>query len=140
LDFQALVEIYCVEPKMIEHVWPLVEPMLASAFERQRSDSTLAAIEYDLRHALQLLWIASNGAAIVAAATTELCLVPAGKICSITAAAGVNTRLWDQFMPMVERYARAEGCSSLRVSGRPGWKRVLRDFDEPWITLNKDLA
>ncbi|HYM31802.1 MAG TPA: hypothetical protein VEU47_10905 [Candidatus Cybelea sp.] len=104
------------------------------------SDATFEATEADVLAIRQLLWVAFDGTDCVACATTAIDHTPARKLCRITSASGVNTKLWDRFMPMVEAYARNEGCASLRVEGRKGWKRVLKDFDEPWIVLNKELA
>jgi hypothetical protein len=103
------------------------------------SDTTIEATEKDVMTGMQLLWVAFEGSDIVAAATISLYTTPAGKLCAITLAFGVNTGLWDEFIPMVECYARAEGCTNLRIAGRRGWKRVLKGFSEPWIVLDKEL-
>lgn len=138
-DLSASVEINCVAPELVPRVWPLVKSRFADVLLNYPSDTTIEATEADVLTGLQLLWIASDTFSIAAAATTALCVTPARKFCAITLAFGIHTRLWDAFIPMVERYARAEGCSNLRVTGREGWKRVLKDFSEPWIVLDKDL-
>lgn len=136
----ALVEIFCVAPELAGRLWPLVKDRFAQVLIDYPSDTTIEATERDVIAGLQLIWIASDGAAIVAAALTALSVTPARKLCTITLAFGVNTRLWDTFMPMVEAYAKAEGCTALRIHGREGWKRVLKGFSEPWIVLNKELV
>lgn len=117
----------------------MVGEQFASVLRDYPSDMTLESLEHDVLRGMQLLWIGWDGFKIVAAGTTELIQTPAHKICSITAAFGVNTRLWDKFIPMVDEYARNEGCSRLRVAGREGWKRVLKGFEEPWIVLERKL-
>lgn len=118
----------------------MVVDRFADVLKRYPSDMTIESLEHDVMRGMQLLWIGWDGFRIVAGGTTSLGLTPAHKICSITAAFGVNTRLWDKFIPMVEKYAREEGCSRLRVAGREGWKRVLKGFEEPWIVLERKLA
>jgi hypothetical protein len=135
-----LVEIRCVAPHLAHRIWPMVKRRLAEVFEEYDSDSSIEATEHDVVSGLQLLWLAMDGFEIVACATTALSQTPSKKLCTIVVASGVNTKLWDSFMPMVERYARAEGCSNLRLSGRDGWKRVLKDFRQPWIVLDKELT
>ena len=138
-DSSASASIYCVAPVLVPRVWGYVRPRFAEVLRDYPSDTTIEVTEADVLSGLQLLWIAFDHG-IVAAATTAICITPARKFCSIPLAFGVNTRLWDQFIPMVEKYARDEGCVSLRICGRPGWKRVLKGFSEPWIVLDKDLT
>lgn len=133
------VEIWCVAPTLAGRIWPLVKDRLAQVLRDHPSDTTIEAMEQDVMAALQLVWIASDGTSIAAAALTALSLTPAHKLCTITLGFSVNTRLWDRFFPMVEEYARAEGCSNLRICGRRGWGRVLKDFREPWVVLDKEL-
>lgn len=116
-----------------------MRPQFVSVLDEYPSDTTIEATERDVFAGLQLLWIAFDGIEIVAGATTSLYTTPARKVCAVTLAFGVHTRLWDQFMPMVEKYAKAEGCSNVRVEGRKGWKRVLKDYREPWVVLDKEL-
>ena len=39
----------------------------------------------------------------------------------------------------IEQFARAEGCARVRMQGRRGWRRVFKDYSEPFITLEKNL-
>ena len=129
-------KILCVDPKVAPQLWRHVEPLLAPAFDHA-SDATIEVIEADLASGMQLLWVAWDGARIVAAATTALNQTPRHKLCIVTAAGGVHLKLWDQFMPMVEAYAKAEGCARVRVMGRKGWAGVLRGYSQPWVVLDK---
>lgn len=133
------VRIICVDPKIAPRLWPHVRELLAAAFTKE-SDSTIEAVEADVRSGSALLWVAWDGWKVVAAATTTLLETPRHRLCLVTAAAGVHTKLWDQFMPMVERYARDEDCDTVRVAGRPGWARVLRGYRAPWVVLDKRIA
>lgn len=134
------VEIYCVAPAFVPTIWPKVRAWFATVFDDYPADTTIEVTEADVLSGMQLLWIAVEGLSIVAAATTALCKTPARKFCQVTACYGVNTKLWGKFMPKVEAYAKAEGCQSVRLSGRRGWMRVLSDYQQPWIVLEKDLS
>lgn len=127
-------------PVFLERVWPLVRGRLAMVFADHPSDSSFIATENDVLAGLQLLWVGWNGAKFVAAATTSICHAPARKFCMITAGFSESEKLWDRFIPMVETYARSEGCMSLRIEGRKGWARVLKGFRQPWVVLDKELA
>lgn len=132
------VKIFCVDPKVVHRVWQLARPILEPAFD-DSSDSTIEATEDDVLSGLSFLWIAWDGWKVVAAATTGLVTTPRHKICIVTSAGGINSMLWDQFMPMVEKYAKDEGCDLVRAMGRKGWAKMLSSYEQPWIVLDKIL-
>lgn len=121
---------------MARHVWKLAKPLLEPAFD-EACDDTIVSIEENVIAGTALLWLASEGPKIIAAATTIVNKTPRHKVCIVHSAGGLHSRLWDQFMPMVENYARKEGCSRVRVAGREGWARVLMGYAQPWIVLDK---
>lgn len=131
------VRIFCVDPKVVAKIWPHVRPFLERAFDHS-SDSTIEATEKDVLSGASFLWVAWDGK-IIAAATTVLLKTPRHKICLVTSAGGIGTKLWGQFMPMVEKYAVKEGCDLVRIVGRKGWVRVLRGYEQPWIVLEKRI-
>jgi hypothetical protein len=133
-----LVRIFCVDPKLVHRIWHLAKPILAPAFDKN-SDATIEAVERDALCGLALLWLATDDGKLIAAATTAINQTPRHKICLVTSAGGVHSTLWDQFMPMVESYAKAEGCELVRAAGRAGWARVLTGYRQPWIVLDKRL-
>jgi len=134
-----LVKIFCVNPKVVAKIWPLAKPLLEPAFD-ETSDSTIEATEADVMSAMALLWLAWDGKKLIAAATTAINKTPRHKTCIVTSAGGIHSKLWDQFMPMVEKYAKDEGCERVRAVGRKGWAGVLSGYKQPWIVLDKVLV
>jgi hypothetical protein len=135
---QELAKIFCVDPMVVRNIWPLARPILEPAFD-ETSDSTIEATEADVMSGMALLWLAWDGKKLIAAATTAINITPRHKICIVTSAGGVHSKLWDQFMPMVEKYAKDEGCERVRAMGRNGWAKVLVGYEQPWIVLDKVL-
>lgn len=127
-----------MDPKVARRVWRLAEPLLSPAFDED-CDDTIEVVRRDVEGGISLLWIAWDGREVVAAAVTVIIHSPRHKICAVSCAGGINTRLWDLFMPMVENYAKAEGCDLVRVMGRKGWARVLDGYRQPWIVLDKRI-
>ena len=70
---------------------------------------------------------------------TEIRSYPLAKICRIWLAGGDMDELVNQMLPDVEAWAKANGCSRMEVVGRKGWKRVLKDYREPYAVLTKEL-
>jgi hypothetical protein len=134
-----LAKIFCVDPKVVDRVWKLARPILEPAFS-DNSDSTIEATEADVLSGISFLWVAWDGNKILAAATTVLVKTPRYKMCIVTSAGGVGSKLWNEFMPLVEQYARDEGCERVRAMGRQGWAKVLSGYEQPWIVLDKVLV
>jgi hypothetical protein len=67
------------------------------------------------------------------------------KVCEIIACGGKGMRSprgqgWLHLIEKIEDYARAEGCSTVRVVGRKGWKRMLTDYRARRVILEKEIA
>lgn len=134
----ASAETLCVAPDRIASLWPYVSEWLEAACNRC-GDWTLAALRQCLDAEQMLLWIVWDGEKLCSATVTELVIVPKGKICRVVVHGGAEVR-WLAAIKPIERYAREAGCVAMRVDGRKGWARVLSDYEQTWITLEKRLA
>jgi hypothetical protein len=123
----------------VQEVWPHVALLLHRAITKTGL-SSFAEIERDILSGTALLWLAWNGAGIEAAASTSLELTDAGKVCVITACAGVDAARWLPLIAGIEDYARAEGCQCVRIIGRRGWARVLRGYKQTYAIIDKQLG
>jgi hypothetical protein len=81
----------------------------------------------------------AGGAAIVAAAVTELPCTEKRKYCVIVACGGRGLARWLALIAPLEDYARAEGCDAIRIIGREGWARVLHGFRRTAAVMDKEL-
>jgi hypothetical protein len=117
--------------------WPFVGERIAEALRRGGGGTQVEEVRRDLEQGLALLWVALEGAGlIIGVAVTMLVSGSAGKRCELVAFAGELERCRDM-LPVLERYAAAEGCGAMRVIGRPGWRRALPGYAEPFVTLEK---
>jgi len=134
-------ELICVAPSHIDQIWPHVSHFIATALKRGCSDYRLDYIHAKLKAGEALLWVVWDQKTFAAAATTEICsMLGEGRLLVITAHGGQD-KLWDKYLPELEKYAAAEGCDRVRLYGRHGWIRVLRDhgYTQPWIALEKRI-
>ena len=114
--------------------------MLARAYEPGMADETYEMLVDDLRASRCLLWVAYRGDEVFGSATTKVVIYPNNRrVCVITACAGHHWQEWSHTIKEIEQYAREAQCSAVRLSGRRGWKRVLKDYREPWVLLEKEL-
>ncbi len=134
----ASVELVCVNPKQAHEVWPYVSELICRA-TRRTNLSHSHDIEYDVLYGDGLLWLAWNGNAIEAAATTSLIETDTDKVCVLTACGGEQMDRWLPLLAKIEDYAKAEGCACVRIYGRKGWIRMLPDYHVEHVILEKDL-
>ena len=99
----------------------------------------MTQLVHDLHSGLALLWLAWDGERIEAAAVTQLDVANGQKFCTIVACGGRGLKDWRSLISALERFARDEGCVSVRINGRRGWARVLPDYRLHSIVLEKEL-
>lgn len=133
-----MAETICIDRDHLARVWPLVSHWIENAVGKC-GDWTEETIRAELDRGECLLWILWDGQAR-AACVTKLVIVPKrGKICTIVACGGDQVIPWSVAFTPIEKYAKYSGCVSMRIEGRPGWKRVFPDYELDWVCLNKDL-
>jgi hypothetical protein len=138
LALPASVELVCVDPKRIHEIWPHVAHLIHNAVKRTNLSHTLD-IELEVLHGKGLLWLAWDGQAIKAAATTALIKTDRDLVCVLTACGGEEMNVWLPLLPMIERYAKDEGCARVRIYGRKGWARVLDGYQAEHVILERQL-
>ena len=67
------------------------------------------------------LWVGRESVAVV-----EILDAPPRKVCHVWLAAGDIEEIVNEMEPACAEWSRGEGCSALRISGRNGWRRVLK--------------
>lgn len=133
-----MLSLICVSPLHLARMWPHVQPLLDPALAPDLADDDIETVRADLDAGRALLWIVWDGT-LRAAVTTKIVDTPNKRLCVITACGGRGVRDWVGLVAEIERYAAAECCDAVRLTGRRGWKRFLPHYQEPWICLEKGL-
>lgn len=133
------MDLICIPPTIVHYLWPKVAPMMHAAVKRTNLCHT-DDLDNDILRGDGLLWVATEGNEIHAAATVSLQKMNDGMVCVITACAGDGIDNWLELIGPIEEWAKVEGASSVRIYGRRGWKRVLPDYQETNIVIEKALA
>lgn len=133
-------ELICVPPDQAASMWPHVEAFIAEALQTGLSDDSLDDVRRSVLGGQSILWIIwGDENRLMCAGTTLIRQTARGKICIMTTLAGREMGRWRELGPVVEKYAKEEGCAFMRLYGRAGWARVLPDYDESWRVLEKRL-
>ena len=87
------------------------------------------------------LWVAYSEKEIIAACVTELPTIANRKVCNVISCGGTRMDEWlGLSLPVIEAWAKHNGCTAMRFPEiRPGWQRVLKDYQLKKILLEKAL-
>jgi len=129
-----MMDLICVDPTRVDEVWPYAKHLIKAAIEATEL-SDFRDIERAVLDGDQLLWLAWDGQAIMAAATTQLLK----GVCVLTACSGHHRERWLPLLHGIEAYAARENCKTMRIYGRKGWQRVLDDYRVEWVVMEKQL-
>lgn len=132
-----MIDLICVDPKTVDQIWPQARDLIRAAIEHTDL-SEFSEIEADVLNGDQLLWLAISDR-IEAAATTHLIKTRGKPVLIITACSGYQMERWLPLLTRIEHYARAEGARCVRIYGRKGWERALKDYRTEYVIMEKAL-
>lgn len=135
----ALADLVRVHPEHVALVWPHVAERLCAAYLRTDLGHTLD-LESDVLKDGATLWVAGQpGGKIDAALVTKLVWTDRNLVCIITACGGAGMARWFDHLKAIERWAKAEGATKMRLYGRKGWARVLKNYRTSNIVMERAL-
>ena len=138
----ASASLICVHPNDVPAVWPLVADRLRAAYLRTDLSHT-DDLERDVLGGEAVLWVAASPgspvAEIDAAMVAKLVRTDRNLVCMITACGGSNMSRWLDHLAAIERWAKAEGAAKIRLFGRKGWLRVLKNYQARNVVLERAL-
>ena len=86
------------------------------------------------------LWVAYSEKEIIAACVTEIVTIGNRKVFNVISIGGSRMPEWLGHLATLEAFAISHNCTAMRFPEiRPGWRRVLKDYQLTKITLEKAL-
>lgn len=131
-----------VPPKLVNPLWPQLEPLIASALQKVQNDCYLPRdIWRACREGQMIAWIDwVDESRVRAVAVTEIHNLPQKRICNIPFVAGTQIKEWlPGMLDAIEKYAREIGCDRMTGGGRKGWIRAA-GFKEWALVVMKDIS
>ena len=113
-----------IAAKDIDSVWPSVEGLITEALST--SYTTPAKMHELLNANAAQLWLAKNGTEIDAVCITQVAVHDLGKTCGIWVCVGTNRAAWQDYMTVIEAWAKSNGCIGMMHTARLGWQRILK--------------
>lgn len=117
-------------------LWDKAEPLIQKAINVY-DEHSINDIFSSLVEMKSQLWVAGHND-IEAILITQIITRNNKQVCLLELCAGRGVESI-QFLKTIELWAKDAGCCSIELIGRPGWKRVLRDYKTNKITLTKEI-
>lgn len=115
--------------------WAKARPLVLRALKHAGGTHTAEDVAVEILQGRAQLWCGRESVIV-----TELIAYPRLKACRIWLASGDMAELTKEMLPDVEAWASSEGCGRMEIVGRKGWRRVLSDYHEPSVVLEKEIA
>lgn len=128
-----------VPSSQVAEVWPLVQPVLQPAIERCKGRETAETMLAALRAQDMQLWVATDDSGkIRSAGTTTVYATGTRKIAAISFGAGAMEDLTST-LPTIEAWAKHNGCDSVEIVGRPGWRRIFKQYAVAYEVIERKI-
>ena len=126
-----------ITPVQVPMVWPNVAPLLEKAIDRGDGTMTLDGLRSMCETRDGQLWvILGDTQESCAAAVTAIQNSDALRYLLILALGGMDMYAWIHALDeTLSRFAKAHGCSQVRLIGRPGWARVLESIGAKQVSV-----
>ncbi len=119
----------------LDTVWSLIEKDIkdALAFSGNLTSSSFV-LENSKKNKFQIwvLWDKDKKTTrekYFGVVVTELIKRELGKVCHIYIMTGRQRHKWQFLIKDIEQFAKDEDCLMMELIARPGWKRILNNFD-----------
>lgn len=132
------MNLVAVPPDKAQQAWHLAEKHVLAAIDGS-GFAEVSDIQMQVMLGEALLWLAAEGTSVIGAGVTRLIDVGGKKSCEIFAWGAEDQQKCAPLLKTIEKYAKNEGCASMRLSGRRGWARQLPDYRLVAVILEKEL-
>jgi hypothetical protein len=128
-----------VRSEQVAGAWDEAAPLIARAVERQ-GDYDLSDVRALCETADAQLWMAVDGGVAVGAVVTKVYDFPCSRVVQIWLCGGDSFDKWGAaILRVIEEWASEIGAKRVRIAGRKGWGRVLGDYEQTSVVLEKCL-
>jgi hypothetical protein len=134
------MEIIAIPKERISSIWMHVEGLVRRVNEKREPWWRLQNPREKCENGHAQLWIAWDGKSVKAIVITQI-TVDAEPVCELALCSGDGRDEWLPFLPVIEMWAKEQGCTALIGYARQGWSKVLagQNFTERARLIEKRL-
>lgn len=141
-----MVELINIPNNLTLTVWPQVKDDVQSALDRSGNYANSNHFKEWCKKGSCQLWIlwdkqAEKEQRYHGVVITEIVQRPLYKICNIRIMVGKDRLKWQHHIKQIEDFANTNECDKMELIARPGWERVLKEFNytKSHVVLDKYL-
>lgn len=125
------------KPPTIVVEWARCKPWIEAALEHDGGFHNVEDIEGYIASGSAQFWPGARSAVV-----TQFWNFPRAKALNYWLAGGDMEELLDDMQPVIEAWARDNGCTHIVIAGRKGWERAMKPhgFEALWTALGKRLT
>jgi len=132
-------EIFLIPARAVPSLWGLAHDYLLAALDHSDCEYTIEMLLDECFTGHSQLWLVwSDARGCECAVVTGI--IPHARVCLIKACGGKGMQHWLGLLDEIETWAKANGCTKMRLFGREGWRRKLKDYKLARIVLDKELV
>ena len=131
-------EIFQIPARAVPNFWHLAHDYLNDACNHTPCEYTAEMLLDECFTGNSQLWLVwSDDRGCECAVVTGI--MPHNATCIIKACGGKGIQHWLGLLDEIETWAKRQGCTTMRLFGREGWRRKLRDYRVTRVIMDKEL-
>tara|TARA_R110000765_G_scaffold296180_1_gene391368 strand:+ start:163 stop:582 length:420 start_codon:yes stop_codon:yes gene_type:complete len=139
-----MIKAILIPTENVEEAWKLVDKHIQQALERSGDHFSSSDIKTNCLEESMQLWLGWDkdlDESHYCTAITQILKRPNSKICNIFIATGREMKKWVHVMDEIANWAESEECTHVESWARPGWERVLKQyqFKKTHVLLERKL-
>jgi hypothetical protein len=139
------MNIQLLTPEQALNGWPTIAPLLIRARDTGQGESSMTDYMQKILNGLAQCWvIGDDNDNMIGAGLTEILNYSQHKTLHIILLAGIGFEELAKGLPVVEQFAKTQGCVAVESWGRKGWTRVLAKhcpgFTEVYTVMRKHIG
>lgn len=124
-----MVEVIAIPVELIDNAWATIAPMYQKGIDEGSEEYDIDDLYYMIREGEVLPLVVLLEGRIIAAIGLKLDVYPIKRVLTILIAGGTQMDEWlAEVMAVIKRLATEQQADSIRISGRRGWVKALRDY------------
>jgi hypothetical protein len=135
-----MVSLIGVKAEHLPYIWDKAEPLLSKVIARSNGEHDIETIKSMLRGRTAQLWVGVDGEDVIHAGLTHILNFPTGKkAVEIFFLGGERMNDWLDHIVQIEAWAKSLGADEVRIHGRKGWGKVMKEYTPVYTTLSKRI-
>jgi hypothetical protein len=133
-------EIHLIHPRAVPTYWFMAHEFLDAACKHVDCEYTVEMLLDECFTGNSQLWLVWSNERNECECAVVTSVIPHCAVCLIKACGGQGRQHWLGLLDEIEQWSKAQGCHTIRLYGRKGWSRILKDYKVTRLVMDKSLV